>query len=615
MKGRFTIIDKTVSYLMALIIISVPACRADSKLSAETKAPVSGDSGFSTRLRVQNRHIVDLMGQPVKLRGIYTRAEWLGTEQEAQWFKDWGVNFVRILLSYDRDYWKIVNDGKIDNKKRGILREENLLEMDKKLLWLEERGIYFIIEIPWQWYGIRQNLEQPELLAQQCAKMYGTLARRYNKLKYLIGFCMFSEIYIAPNLYRDYKHICTTIVDAIHDVDPTLIVSATGVRISAPDSFSFETLIDRPNVIYDFHHYDIKSFTHYRSYFGDMRYPGRVPHGFSRQSYYLDKKLNEIFISPAISFSNRYNVPIWCGEFGAFNDAPDGSSDRWMRDVCRILEQNGIPWIIWTWRKGADDVPQLWKDLWQGKIDYNEVAISPHGGTFTDELTVTIDSWKCGRIYYTLDGTEPDKSSTLYKKPFRIKTTMTIKARMICDDGTQGPVDATVFNFGGLRPAQLAKEGKPASGLQYAVYNTAAEKIEDLDLNEPESVGVTEDFNGVKLDRTENKTIVYKGLIDIKKAGRYFFFPVSYAACEIYIGDALVNKHFATKFGYARTSPGIITLEVGLHRLKVIYSKPSGFEGGFALRLQRDVTVVNPPYKVEEAMLYHTDSLQWIKTD
>jgi hypothetical protein len=607
--------SKKVLVLLFSMMVYLQVCQGESTLSPLNEESVSPPAvNRNMRLHVLNSRIVDSKDRPVKLRGIYTRAEWLDSEEQAQWFKKWGVNFVRMLLTYDREYWQIVNDGTVDMKKRCILRESNLIEMDKKCSWLEKRGIYFIIEVPWKWYGISQELEEPDLLAGQCARMYGTLAQRYKNMNYLMGFCMFSEIYIAPWHYESYKKICTAIVDAVHAVDPGYIVSVTGTRVSSPDSLFYETRIERPNVIYDFHYYDIKSFVAYRPYFGDMRYPGRVPHGFSSQSYYLDKKLHETFIAPAISFSNRYQVPVWCGEFGAFNNAPDGSSDRWMRDVCRIFERNGIPWIIWTWDKGDTDVPQLWKDLWQGKLDDCEVTISPHGGRFTDELSVQIDSWTSkGRIYYTLDGSEPNESSNPYNGPFKVNATTIVEARMICPSGVYGPVDATVFEFGGLKPLELIADIKP--GLRYTQYNTAVEKIENLVLGQAQAFGLAVDFNQVKLQKSDGKTLVYEGLIAFSPAGRYFFYPVSYGAYELFIDDVLVNRHFATQLDYARTSPGIITLEAGIHRLKIIYSKPADYEDGFELKLQRDTAVVKPPHPVGREVLFYEARTQPVKTD
>jgi hypothetical protein len=116
-------------------------------------------------------------------------------------------------------------------------------------------------------------------------------------------------------------------------------------------------------------------------------------------------------------------------------------------------------------------------------------------------------------------------------------------------------------------------------------------------------MGVCHDFQDIKLKESEGKTVIYEGLIDIPRSGRYFFYPISYGAYEIYIDKTLANKHYATKLDYARTSIGIIVLERGLHKLKILYSKPEGFKDGFELRLQRDAEPIEPPRKVKKAML------------
>ena len=578
-------------------IVSILSCGFASMVYANDDA---------VRLKVQGTDLVDGNGNKVKLRGIYSREEWLSSENEVIKFQQWGINFVRILLAFDKDYWQVVNDGKKDLNKRCIMSDANIEKTKIKCNWLEKQKIYFIMEIPWRWYGMEEDLENPQLLGEQCAKMYKKLAEEFKDYKYLIGFCMFSECSIKPEKYRDYKDVCTTIVDAVHEVDPRIIMSSTGVKVSGPDGLIEATMIDRPNMIYDFHYYDIKTFIAYRPWFGDMRYPGRVPHGFSGRSYYLDKELNETFIGPALSFSKRYNVPIWCGEFGAFNNAPDGSSDRWMRDVCRIFERNDIPWIIWTWDVGMTDVPQQWKDLWQSKLDDNELEINPHGGRFTDEQLVQIDSWKRdGNIYYTIDGTEPDENSKLYTVPFKVNKTTPVMTRII-HQGKKGPIDKTVFEFGGLKPFEV--KGKILPGLRYSIFNTAAEKIEELRLEKAEKTGVINDIGEVRLNNPEGKTVVYEGLIDISKAGKYFVYPKSYGAYEIYINDVLSNKHFSTKLDYVRIAVGVITLEKGLHKIKIIYSKPQGLEDGFELNLQRDKTMIDPPFKVKAEMLYHIDN-------
>jgi len=56
-------------------------------------------------------------------------------------------------------------------------------------------------------------------------------------------------------------------------------------------------------------------------------------------------------------------------------------------------------------------------------------TFSPAGGTYTAAQTVTLsDSTTGASIYYTLDGSTPTNTSTLYSKPFTVSTTTTVNA-------------------------------------------------------------------------------------------------------------------------------------------------------------------------------------------
>ncbi|MEN6386756.1 MAG: cellulase family glycosylhydrolase, partial [Phycisphaerales bacterium] len=243
----------------------------------------------AVRLHINGRNIVDGNGNIMKLRGIYTRSEWLSNEKEVENFKSWGVNFIRILLTFDPNYWDAVNNGKKDLNKRCILHEENLRYMDERVAWLEKNKIYYMMEIHWRALGADDNLEKPELLCEQFSKMYELLAKRYSSLNYLMGFSTLSEIHIKPDKYKEYNKIRIAIVDAVHRVDPRFIVSLTGTWWGNVHSLSDKIYIDRPNTMYDFHFYSPRKLTHYRPEYGVIKYPG---------STYLKKELK-----PALKLS------------------------------------------------------------------------------------------------------------------------------------------------------------------------------------------------------------------------------------------------------------------------------------------------------------------------
>lgn len=56
---------------------------------------------------------------------------------------------------------------------------------------------------------------------------------------------------------------------------------------------------------------------------------------------------------PALEFSRRNQVPLYCGEFGCSQGLPDGSGLRWMQDVASILNQERVHWTQWNWREST----------------------------------------------------------------------------------------------------------------------------------------------------------------------------------------------------------------------------------------------------------------------
>ncbi len=523
---------------------------------------------LNNRFKVSGRSIVDAQDNPVRLRGIYTRSTWLDSRQEAEWFKDWGINFVRILLTHDDDYWQVVNNGVEDIQKRCIVRPENLAYTDERVQWLAENNIYHIMEIHWRALGIDEQFTEPQLLKEQMVSMYRMLAKRYKDVHHLMGFCMFSEIYVAPQFYKIYNEICTAIVDAVHEVDPTFIMSATGVQTSSPGSMIDAIHIDRPNVIYDFHFYSPKMFTHYRSYYGDLRYPGWIADGWTTGVKMVDMDYLKGKLKPVFDFSRKWNVPIWCGEFGAFGNAPDQSSPRWERDVYYILEKHQVPWILWRWKDKEKVIPDYWKQFWDGTYNTKTVTIAPHGGPFANATRVHIDSTVDNpEIRYTTDGSDPDYDSQLYEGPFDIKSDTTVKAAAFEDGVPVTAVDkADFYQLGARTPSHLTNIQK---GLVYSYYQGDREQLENLENLKPAKKGIAETISRNVADRKNNIALVFSGYLKVPRDGMYYFYSSDAGASKLWIGEEMLIDNPESRWLSRRS--GFTALKAGYHPIKVQY--------------------------------------------
>ena len=87
--------------------------------------------------------------------------------------------------------------------------------------------------------------------------------------------------------------------------------------------------------------------------------------------------------------------------------------------------------------------------------------LSNSNQAFIDEMLVGLQCKDNDvKIYYTLDGSEPDTSSNPYTSPFRVNQTTTIKA-MACKDGAMPSYTFTaVVEKKELKPAMSISENK-----------------------------------------------------------------------------------------------------------------------------------------------------------
>jgi hypothetical protein len=113
------------------------------------------------------------------------------------------------------------------------------------------------------------------------------------------------------------------------------------------------------------------------------------------------------------------------------------------------------------------------------QFGHRMTRIVPFGGEFEQTETVTMKpDARGGEVRYTLDGTEPTRSSTLYTQPIRLDKTATIRARTFKDAFPVGAEEAATFTKVRrvVRPSWLAEllqaGDSPATGSSGSRWKT-----------------------------------------------------------------------------------------------------------------------------------------------
>ena len=145
---------------------------------------------------------------------------------------------------------------------------------------------------------------------------------------------------------------------------------------------------------------------------------------------------NYLRTETVLSANSSWNITI--ASTGVATIKAQGSNTRnWLR-------YNSSNSIFSCYGSGQGDV-SIYKLYEEGETPAETVdaPILPESTTFDGSYEVTITAGDGVVIYYTLDGNEPTKESTLYEGPFTITETTTVKAIAVKNELVSVPAEAT----------------------------------------------------------------------------------------------------------------------------------------------------------------------------
>lgn len=213
------------------------------------------------------------------------------------------------------------------------------------------------------------------------------------------------------------------------------------------------------------------------------------------------------------------------------------------------------------------------------KMDINTIVTTPY---VTDtkkmflkerEVKLACDT-KGAKIFYTTDGSTPNKNSTLYESPFTVKKSTTVN--MLAFKKDQRSLEASALIKKAV-PSKPIKSVEVKSGLRYKYLHGTFRMVNDFLKMPSKKTGIVTTFTIEPREREQFFAFDYEGFINIPKDGLYTFYLATNDGGRLFIdNEVLINNDGLHPLAEMHKA---IALKAGLHPISVKYFQEGGSNG------------------------------------
>jgi hexosaminidase len=222
--------------------------------------------------------------------------------------------------------------------------------------------------------------------------------------------------------------------------------------------------------------------------------------------------------------------------------------------------------------------------------------------TLTLEMTNPIHT---GRIYYTLDNSDPDIRSFLYNGKLELTENTTVKARIILPSGKTGPVTKGICRKVKPSPA-LTDFNKLTKSIEYTYYEAKLDSVGGMNRLRAVKSGTIDAIKIPDWVREDFWAIEYNGYLKIDSTAVYKFFTDSDDGSRLFIDHSLIIDNDSIHGVQTRT--GQIALEKGFHPIKIQF-----FEAAFEQHLEAGMMGKdNQKITLDDKIYHESDDEQFL---
>ena len=288
-------------------------------------------------------------------------------ERDFALVKEWGLDHVRVPV-----------DAETIQEEDGTLKEDGLAYVDQCIAWCQKYGLNMVLDLHKAHGYVFDDASNCQFFYQEklqdiFVSLWAALAERYGKYRDFLVLELLNEV-TNREFAEPWNKIAARAIQAIREKDQTIHIIVGGIF---NDSIFGLTLLDPPadeNIVFTFHCYSPLAFTHQGAYWVDrmprerekwqFSYPGTVAEYKARSQKFFGNDFDSEFpdtlpenmgveyfenlMQPALEIAKKYDVALYCGEYGVIDLADAKDALAWYKDMNAALEKNGIPRAAWS---------------------------------------------------------------------------------------------------------------------------------------------------------------------------------------------------------------------------------------------------------------------------
>jgi aryl-phospho-beta-D-glucosidase BglC (GH1 family) len=289
------------------------------------------------------------------------------TCEDIQRIADWGFDHVRLPVDYP-----VIED----DDQPGVFKESGGAYIESCLEWCHKNKLRLIIDLhkaPGYQFDAHKDspLFESLSLQERFLAIWQAITQRFaGRMDDLLAFELLNEVFLPYS--GPWNALIRQAVEHIRSLDSQRLIVIGGNRYNAPSELQNLKVMQDSNILYTFHFYAPLSVTHQKApwvqalveYNQEVEYPGQAPdlEAFLRAhpeyqdvlepetGKWFDKTYLQSVLQPALDFSQHYNQPLYCGEFGVYERASMRTRQNWNRDLVSLLNISGIGRAYWSYK-------------------------------------------------------------------------------------------------------------------------------------------------------------------------------------------------------------------------------------------------------------------------